>query len=205
VRLFIKPYIRENLNIRERLHWRLLSNILQEINNRMNQMTQKMLCFLTGLVFQLMWDKKPNKSKTIVDQIIIDSQYQQSNIVEMTWVQYLWVQITQNLGITVFSLMVEGRWIQIALLNIIRERVWGKTTSPSVFLEGMDENKWLKDFENYEERGKYNDNDKKTRELLRHIDSNCRRISKKSLNYEDENQLLKRLYYSAFKPQMALL
>jgi hypothetical protein len=130
----------------------------------MNQMTQKMLCFLTGLVFQLMWDKKPNKSETIVDQIIIDSQYQQSNIVEMTWVQYLWVQITQNLGITVFSLMVEGRWIQIALLNIIRECVWGKTTSPSVFLEGMDENKWLKDFENYEERGKYNDNDKKTRD-----------------------------------------
>jgi hypothetical protein len=101
----------------------------------MNQMTQKMLCFLTGLVFQLMWDKKPNKSKTIVNQIIIDSQYQQSNIVEMTWVQYLWVQITQNLGITVFSLMVVGRWIQIALLNIIRERVWVKTTSPSVFLE----------------------------------------------------------------------
>jgi hypothetical protein len=80
-----------------------------------------------------------------------------------------------------------------------------KIESPPLFHEGMNVNKWLKEFENYTESCRYSDNDRKTRELLKHLDNNCATILKKSLNYEDENQLQKKLYYPAFKQQMALL
>ena len=85
--------------------------------------------------------------------------------------------------------MVVLRWILIALWNTFKAYFWKKIESPPLFHEGMNVNKWLKEFETYTESCRFNDNDRKTRELLKHLDNNCATILKKSLNYEDENQI----------------
>jgi hypothetical protein len=101
--------------------------------------------------------------------------------------------------------MVVLRWILIALWNTFKAYFWKNIESPPLFHEGINVNKWLKEFENYTESCRFSENDRKTRELLKHLDNNYATILKKSLNYEDENQLQKKLNYTAFKQQMALL
>ena len=171
----------------------------------MNRMAREKLWYFGRLILQFMWNIKTNKNETIIDPIINHTKYQQTNVVQATWMQYLWDLIIKNQGYTALSVMVVLRWILIALWNTFKAYFWKKIESPPLFHEGMNVNKPLKEFETYTESCRFNDNDRKTRELLKHLDNNCATILKKSLNYEDENQLQKKLYYPAFKQQMALL
>ena len=114
--------------------------------------------------------------------------------------------LIQNAGLTTFSALVFGRWLSYAFWEIIKRRFFNSDnqpiSTPTTFHEGMNVNKWLKEFEEYTDKCKCNEPDKRARELLNFDNDNCGRILKKSMKYEDE---AKKIYYPAFKQQMALL
>jgi hypothetical protein len=173
----------------------------------MNQMARETAWYLVGLVLQVMWTMKSNKEEIVIDPMVKNSQEQQTNTIETTWMQFLWEQISKNSEITPWSVMVMilSKWILSALWNYIKERIWSEVSPPPLFHEGMNVNKWLKEFEEYADKCKYNDTDKRTRELFKNIDNKCAGILKKSLDYEDDCQIQKKMYYPAFKQQMVLL
>jgi hypothetical protein len=129
-------------------------------------MARETLWYLGGLIFQFMWNIKTNKNETIIDPIINQTQEQQTNVIQATWMQYLWDLIIKNQGYSALSVMVVLRWILIAPWNTFKPYFWKKIESPPLFHEGMNVNKWLKEFENYTESCRYNYNDRKTSELV---------------------------------------
>jgi hypothetical protein len=56
----------------------------------MNRMARETLWYLGGLIFQLIRNIKTNKTETIIDPNINQTQDQQTNVVQPTWMQYLW-------------------------------------------------------------------------------------------------------------------
>ena len=172
----------------------------------MNGMARESIWYVLGLLFQVLWSKKSENNQNnepIID--IINNQQATSNQ-QITWFDLLWNMLVQNSGLTTFSALVFGRWIVSALWQLIKHRLFNSENSilstPTTFHEGMNVNKWLKEFEEYADRCRCSEPDKRARELLKFVDDNCRRILKKSLKCEDEAQ---KIYYPAFKQQMALL
>ncbi len=73
--------------------------IFNKINYiEMNRMARETLWYLGGLIFQFMSNIKTNKNETIKDPIINQTQDQQTNVVQATWMQYLWDLIIKNQG-----------------------------------------------------------------------------------------------------------
>ena len=67
----------------------------------MNQMARETLLYLTGLIFNFMWNSKTNKSETIIDPIITDSINKQTDTVQATSVQFVWENMTRIYRIVV--------------------------------------------------------------------------------------------------------
>jgi hypothetical protein len=81
----------------------------------MNRMAREKLWYFGRLILQFMWNIKTNKNETIIDPIINHTKYQQTNVVQATWMQYLWDLILKNQDYTALSVMLVLRWILIAL------------------------------------------------------------------------------------------
>jgi hypothetical protein len=56
----------------------------------MNPMARETAWYLVGLVLEVMWNMKSNKKEIVIDPMVKNSQEQQNNTIETTWMQFLW-------------------------------------------------------------------------------------------------------------------
>ena len=167
----------------------------------MNQMARESIWYISCLVLQLLWNRRWNEQRVLEDEPVIDP------IIEpQTWMNFIWNIVNRNAGITAFSAMLLGKWTLIAIWRLIKQRLMNMdgrvVTTPTMFHEGMNVNKWLREFEEYADKSGCNEPDRRARELLKYLDENCGRIVKKSLKHDDDKQ---KMYYPAFRQQMVLL
>ena len=104
-------------------------------------------------------------------------------------INYALKMFTHGAGFFLMPIVWLAKFILIAVWRIIQTNLWGMVTTvrkPEVYSDGMNINRWFEEFEDYLEKKRIRDSNKRANELIKHLDERSATILRKALREEDE-------------------